>query len=66
MAAQPDDLTEVIEAYRVFGFELQRMPADERRRMIATIVRTLGETCPVAVADLAACASMRLVLGGAR
>lgn len=62
----PEDLIIVAQAYRELGAELERMPATDRRQMINVIVQSIAVMSPVALADLAACASWRLALDGAK
>ncbi len=62
-----EELAEIDRQFREVGAAWDELPASERRRMVATVVRAIAATSPLAVADLAACASMTTVLlGGAK
>jgi hypothetical protein len=62
-----EELAEIDRQFREVGTSWNELPATERRRMVATVVSAIAATSPLAVADLAACASLTTVLlGGAQ
>lgn len=56
----------IVGAYRELGTLLSTLSENDRRRIVAAIVQAVGEQCPVAVADMAACANFRILLGGVK
>jgi hypothetical protein len=62
-----EQLAEIDQRFQEVGAAWNELPASERRLVVATVVRAIAATSPLAVADMAACASMTTVLlGGAK
>ncbi len=60
-------LQAIADSFHDVGRNLAQLGDRDRRRTVGAIVAAIGHQCPVAVADLAACASFTvLTVGGAK